>query len=62
MRENPKVFTVLTLDTLAFTVCFVFWMINGVLVTFFIEHGTRRFSLVTNRTATAAGEQPYEDA
>ena len=38
MYENSKAITVLTLNTLAFTVCFACWMINGVLVTFLMEH------------------------
>ncbi len=35
---------VLTLNTLAFTVCFACWMMNGVLVTFLIEHNVFRWT------------------
>jgi MFS transporter, NNP family, nitrate/nitrite transporter len=38
MTENSKALTVLTLNTIAFTVCFACWMLNGVLVTFLVEH------------------------
>jgi NNP family nitrate/nitrite transporter-like MFS transporter len=37
--DNPaKAVMVLTMNTLAFTVCFACWMMNGVLVTFLIEN------------------------
>ncbi len=38
MEEKSKALTVLTMNTLAFTVCFACWMLNGVLVTFLVEH------------------------
>lgn len=38
MSENPKAYVVLTLNTIAFTVCFACWMMNGVLVTFLVEN------------------------
>ena len=30
---------VLTMNTLAFTVCFAAWMMNGVLITFLVSNG-----------------------
>lgn len=38
MKENIKAIQILILNTWAFTVCFACWMLNGVLVTFLIEH------------------------
>ena len=37
---------ILFLNTLAFTVCFAAWMINGVLVTFLVNNGVFRWSTV----------------
>ena len=37
---------ILLLNTLAFTVCFAAWMINGVLVTFLVNNGVFRWSTV----------------
>ncbi|MFQ5421254.1 MAG: nitrate/nitrite transporter, partial [Anaerolineae bacterium] len=39
MDERAKSYTVLTLNTVAFTVCFACWMLNGVLVTFLVDNG-----------------------
>jgi NNP family nitrate/nitrite transporter-like MFS transporter len=39
MREQSGAWRVLSLNTLAFTVCFAAWMLNGVLVTFLVENG-----------------------
>jgi MFS transporter, NNP family, nitrate/nitrite transporter len=39
MKEQPKAWRVLALNTIAFTVCFASWMLNGVLVTFLVENG-----------------------
>jgi len=39
MRESPVAWRVLALNTVAFTVCFACWMLNGVLVTFLVENG-----------------------
>ena len=39
MREQPGAWRVLSLNTIAFTVCFAAWMLNGVLVTFLVENG-----------------------
>ena len=39
MSENAKSIQVLTLNTLAFTVCFMCWMMNGVLITFLVDNG-----------------------
>lgn len=38
MTERGKSIVVLTLNTLAFTVCFAVWMMNGVLVTFLVDN------------------------
>ncbi len=38
MTDKGKGISVLTLNTIAFTVCFACWMVNGVLVTFLIEN------------------------
>ena len=37
MSERGKAWTVLTMNTLAFAVCFAVWMMNGVLVTFLVD-------------------------
>lgn len=39
MTDSRKATIVLTLNTLAFTVCFACWMINGVLVTWLVDNG-----------------------
>jgi len=39
MQERKKANTVLALNTIAFTICFAAWMLNGVLVTFLVETG-----------------------
>ncbi len=39
MTEKGKGITVLTMSTLAFTVCFAGWMMNGVLITFLVDNG-----------------------
>jgi NNP family nitrate/nitrite transporter-like MFS transporter len=39
MTERTQASAVLTLNTLAFTVCFACWMMNGVLVTFLVDNG-----------------------
>lgn len=39
MREEPLSYRILALNTIAFTVCFACWMLNGVLVTFLVENG-----------------------
>lgn len=36
-HDTGRAVTVLTLNTLAFTVCFACWMLNGVLVTYLVE-------------------------
>ena len=38
MSDKSKAIAVLALNTVAFTVCFAAWMLNGVLVTFLTEH------------------------
>jgi NNP family nitrate/nitrite transporter-like MFS transporter len=44
MTERAQAIRVLTLNTVAFTVCFACWMLNGVLVTFLVENGVFRWS------------------
>ncbi len=39
MKEQSVAWRVLALNTIAFTVCFACWMLNGVLVTFLVETG-----------------------
>lgn len=39
MTDKVKAIQVLTLNTIAFTVCFACWMTNGVLVTFLVDNG-----------------------
>ncbi|TAK57772.1 MAG: MFS transporter [Bacteroidetes bacterium] len=39
MTERRKAVQVLTLNTIAFTVCFAVWTMNGVLVTYLVEQG-----------------------
>lgn len=38
MTERGKAFSVLAMNTLAFTVCFAVWTMNGVLITFFVDN------------------------
>lgn len=44
MTDRGKSLTVLTMNTLAFTVCFAAWMMNGVLVTYLVENGVFAFT------------------
>lgn len=44
MSERSKAASVLTMNTVAFTVCFACWMLNGVLVTFLVEQEVYRWS------------------
>lgn len=46
MTENRTATRVLIANTLAFTVCFAVWMMNGVLVTFLVDRGVFAFSKV----------------
>lgn len=39
MNDTRKAYTVLTMNTLAFTICFACWMINGVLITYLVDNG-----------------------
>ncbi len=43
MHENRKAVQVLSLNTVAFTVCFAVWMMNGVLITFLVANGVYDF-------------------
>ena len=36
---SPQAWTALFLNTIAFTVCFAVWMMNGVLMTFLVDNG-----------------------
>lgn len=46
MSERGKSISVLTMNTLSFTVCFAVWMMNGVLVTFLVENKVFAFDKV----------------
>ena len=39
MTEKGRAISVLSLNTIAFTVCFAAWMMNGVLVTYLVDNG-----------------------
>lgn len=39
MESDPRALRVLTLNTIAFTICFAVWTMYGVLVTFLVDHG-----------------------
>lgn len=39
MSDNARALTVLAVNTLAFTVCFAAWTMNGVLVTYLVDRG-----------------------
>lgn len=45
-NERGKAVSVLTMNTLAFTVCFAVWVLNGVLVTFLVDAKTFAFDQV----------------
>jgi NNP family nitrate/nitrite transporter-like MFS transporter len=38
MESDPRAWRILTLNTLAFTVCFAVWTMYGVLITFLVDH------------------------
>ncbi len=42
--EKRQAYTVLAMNTLAFTICFACWMLNGVLITFLIDNGAFEWS------------------
>ncbi|HLA76187.1 MAG TPA: MFS transporter [Vicinamibacteria bacterium] len=44
MRERAKAISVLTMNTLAFTVCFAVWVMYGVLITFLVDNRAYAFS------------------
>ncbi len=44
MTDRRKAITVLTANTLSFTVCFAVWMMNGVLMTFLVDSGVYDFN------------------
>jgi MFS transporter, NNP family, nitrate/nitrite transporter len=46
MTEKGKAYSVLTMNTVAFTVCFAVWMMNGVLITFLVENALYDWSKV----------------
>lgn len=43
MTDKRKAYQVLTMNTLAFTVCFAVWMMNGVLITFLVGNRVYAF-------------------
>ncbi|MBN8705295.1 MAG: NarK/NasA family nitrate transporter [Bacteroidetes bacterium] len=44
MTEDPKAIKILIMNTLAFSLCFAVWMLNGVLVTFLTTNGVYKWS------------------
>jgi len=44
MTQSAKSWKILTLNTVAFTVCFMCWTTNGVLITYLIDNGVFRFT------------------
>lgn len=44
MTDQGRAYRVLVMSTLAFTICFAAWMINGVLVTFLVEQKIRSWT------------------
>ena len=44
MTDSRKSIVVLGMNTLAFTVCFMCWMMNGVLITFLVDNGVFRWT------------------
>ncbi len=42
--EKRRAWWILAVNTLAFTVCFAAWMMNGVLITFLVDNGVHRWS------------------
>jgi NNP family nitrate/nitrite transporter-like MFS transporter len=46
MSDSSKAIRVLILNTLAFTVCFAAWMMNGVLATFLVDNGLEQWDRV----------------
>ena len=51
--EKRTAWTMLAFNTLAFTICFAAWMMNGVLVTYFVEKGL--FELDVKRMSVLIG-------
>ena len=43
MPDRSRAATALAMSTLAFTLCFAVWTLNGVLVTFLVENGLFRW-------------------
>lgn len=46
MAEDPKAIKILIMNTLAFSLCFAVWMLNGVLVTFLSTNGVYKWTPV----------------
>src|SRR3990167_46862 len=46
MTDTRKAWTILIVNTLAFTICFMCWTTNGVLVTFLVDNGVYRWTPV----------------
>ena len=46
VNEHTKAIQVLTLNTMAFTVCFACWVLNGVLVTFLVENDVFKWTQI----------------
>ena len=46
MKETPKSWLILAVNTAAFTVCFMCWTMNGVLVTYLVDNGVFHWNAV----------------
>jgi MFS transporter, NNP family, nitrate/nitrite transporter len=44
MTDNARAWKVLTINTIAFGLCFACWTTNGVLITYLVDNGTYRFT------------------
>ncbi len=44
MTKDRQALLVLVMNTLAFTVCFMCWMMNGVLITYLVDNGIFRWT------------------
>jgi NNP family nitrate/nitrite transporter-like MFS transporter len=44
MSQDRRAITVLVMNTVAFTVCFAVWMMNGILITFLVDSSIYRWS------------------
>jgi len=62
MSEQRKAWTVLTFNTVAFTICFMCWTTNGVLVTYLVDNGVYRWNPVQMGWLMAEGPRGCRQA